>query len=109
MKQRGASRLNRAPENQSRNGHVTSQDMAPPIPERSYSVAKPVQPQSSSRPLPRRPDEAYHRLLQNQVYPSLIAFLILHVRKFKQDFLVIATTTKDDDFFPKKSYKNCVI
>nr|XP_022331356.1 myosin-IIIb-like isoform X1 [Crassostrea virginica] len=63
---RGASRLNRAPENQSRNGHVTSQDMAPPIPERSYSVAKPVQPQSSSRPLPRRPDEAYHRLLQNQ-------------------------------------------
>ncbi|XP_061172927.1 myosin-IIIb-like [Saccostrea echinata] len=66
---RGASRTSRVPENQASNSHVTSNDSAPPVPERSYSVAKPVQPQASvmsNRPLPRRPDEAYQRLLKNQ-------------------------------------------
>ncbi|XP_048734629.2 myosin-IIIb-like isoform X2 [Ostrea edulis] len=66
--QRIPTRLSRVPENQTRDG-LLSTDTAPPIPERSYSVAKSVQPQASvmsNRPLPKRPDEVYQRLLANQ-------------------------------------------
>lgn len=65
--------MSRGQDTPSRNGHVTPADSAPPVPERSYSVAKPIPHQASvmsSRPLPRRPDEAYERLLANQVEPS---------------------------------------
>lgn len=64
-----ASRVSRGQDTPSRNGHVTPADSAPPVPERSYSVAKPIPQQASvmsSRPLPRRPDEAYERLLAHQ-------------------------------------------
>lgn len=82
LKQRLASKMSRGQDTPSRNGHVTPADSAPPVPERSYSVAKPIPHQASvmsSRPLPRRPDEAYERLLANQVEPSLFLRVFVHV------------------------------
>ena len=53
---------------------------APPIPDRNYSVAKgiPTNPSvMSHRPLPKRPDEAYQRLMTNQVINGFIRFSLL--------------------------------
>lgn len=95
LKQRLASRVSRGQDTPSRNGHVTPADSAPPVPERSYSVAKPIPQQASvmsSRPLPRRPDEAYERLLAHQVGSSFFkgsCMLIKHQRLFTWEIWTI--------------------
>lgn len=96
LKQRLTSKVSRSPDTPSRNGHMTPADSAPPVPDRSYSVAKPFPQQASvmsSRPLPRRPDEAYERLLAHQVGPSFFlkesCMSMKHQRLFTGEILTI--------------------
>ena len=60
----------------------------PALPNRNYTIPKPDRNDPSTvsgRPLPKRPDEAYQRLLQNQVldyyYLSLILFSKVQITK----------------------------
>ena len=62
----------------------------PPIPERNYSTPKgiPLNPSvMSNRPLPKRPDEAYQRLLHNQVI--ILYHLLDYIANSAEDKLTI--------------------